>query len=175
MHPLIEKLIAQAPVVTDGAWGTQLQARGLAPGECPDAWNLSHPDRVEAVARAYVDAGSQIILTNTFRSNRITLADHGLAEKARELGRAGAEISSRSAAGRACVFASIGPSGKMLVTGEVTEDELRAAFSEQARALAEGGADGIVVETMSDPAEARIAVAGAPGTRRPRAGPQVLG
>jgi len=174
MHPLIEKLIAQGPVVTDGAWGTQLQARGLAPGECPDAWNLSHPDRVEAVARAYVDAGSQIILTNTFRSNRITLADHGLAERAQELSRAGAEISSRSAAGRACVFASIGPSGKMLVTGEVTEEELRAAFSEQARALAAGGADGIVVETMSDPAEARIAVAAARETGLPVAATMVF-
>ena len=73
MHPTIEKLIAAGPVVTDGAWGTQLQARGLAIGEFPDAWNLTHPERVGEVARAYVDAGSRVILTNTFGANRIRL------------------------------------------------------------------------------------------------------
>ena len=69
-------MLSGAPVLTDGAWGTELQARGLALGEIPDFWNLSHPDRVEAVARAYVDAGSQVILTNTFRASRIALGDH---------------------------------------------------------------------------------------------------
>src|ERR1039457_2107215 len=73
MHTLIEQLIARGPILTDGAWGTEFQARGLEPGECPDLWNLAHPERVEAVARAYVEAGSQIILTNTFRANCIAL------------------------------------------------------------------------------------------------------
>jgi len=155
---LIEQLAARSPVVTDGAWGTQLQARGLEPGECPDAWNLLEAERVEAVARAYVEAGSQVILTNTFRANRLTLAGHGLAEKAAEINRAGAAISRRAAQGRAHVFASIGPSGKLLMTGETTEEELRAAFAEQARALAEGGAEAILIETMSDLAEAKLAL-----------------
>jgi 5-methyltetrahydrofolate--homocysteine methyltransferase len=155
---LIEQLAARSPVVTDGAWGTQLQARGLQPGECPDAWNLLAAERVEAVARAYVEAGSQVILTNTFRANRLTLAGHGLAEKTAEINRAGAAISRRAAEGRARVFASIGPSGKLLMTGETTEAELRAAFAEQAQALAEGGAEAILIETMSDLAEARLAL-----------------
>lgn len=155
---LIEQLAARSPVVTDGAWGTQLQARGLQPGECPDAWNLLAAECVEAVARAYVEAGSQVILTNTFRANRITLAGHGLAEKAAAINRAGAAISRRAAEGRACVFASIGPSGKLLMTGETTEAELRAAFAEQAQALAEGGAEAILIETMSDLAEAKLAL-----------------
>ena len=73
MNSLIQKLIATGPVITDGAWGTQLQARGLEVGQCPDVWNLTHPDRVEEVARAYVKAGSKIILSNTFGANRIRL------------------------------------------------------------------------------------------------------
>lgn len=161
---VIEQLLAKTPVVTDGAWGTQLQARGLKPGDCPDAWNLARPETVEEVARAYVEAGSRVILSNTFGSNRVTLARHGLAEKTVELNRAGAAISRRAAGERAKVFASIGPSGKVLVAGETTEDELRAAFTEQARALAEGGADALVVETMSDLAEAKIALEAAKAT-----------
>ena len=70
MNTLLEELLARAPLITDGALGTQLQACGLEAGKCPDAWNLSRPDRVEEVARAYVEAGSDIILTNTFRANR---------------------------------------------------------------------------------------------------------
>jgi len=153
--------------VTDGAWGTQLQARGLKAGECPDAWNLLEAERVEQVARAYVEAGSQVILTNTFRANRLTLAGHGLAEKAAEINRAGAAISHRAAQGRAHVFASIGPSGKLLMTGETTEEELRAAFAEQAQALADGGAEAILIETMSDLAEARLALSAARETGLP--------
>ena len=73
MHALIEELLKEAPVVTDGSWGTQLQKRGLARGECPDMWNLSNPDRVREVAALYVNAGSRIILTNTFGANRFVL------------------------------------------------------------------------------------------------------
>lgn len=138
-----------------------MQARGLATGECPDTWNLSHPDRVEEVARAYVEAGSDIILANTFRANRVALAGYGLADRVEEINRAGIEIARRAAAGRAKVFASCGPSGKMLMTGEVSEDDLRWAFAEQARAAVAAGADGIAVETMADLAEARLAVAAA--------------
>jgi methionine synthase I (cobalamin-dependent) len=136
-------------------------------GTCPDEWNLSHPERVEEVARAYVEAGSQIILTNTFGANRYILARHSLADRVAEINRAGVEISRRAAAGRARVFASLGPSGVMLMMGAVSEMDLQAAFVVQAQAMAEEGADGIVVETMSDPAEARLAVTAAVGTGLP--------
>jgi methionine synthase I (cobalamin-dependent) len=167
LNPLIQQLIAQGPVLTDGAWGTQLQARGLAPGEVPDRWNLTRPEQVTAVARAYVEAGSQIILTNTFGANRLRLADGGGANLVKEINEAGVRISREAANKRALVFASIGPSGKMLMNGDVTEDELRAAFAEQAQALARGGADGLVVETMQDLEEARIATAAAKATGLP--------
>ena len=107
-------------ILTDGAWGTQLQARGLDFGDCPDEWNLTHPDEVAAVAASYVDAGSEIILTNTFRASRIPLAGYGLADKVTAINKMGVALSKRGAAGRAKVFASIGPSGKMLASGEVS-------------------------------------------------------
>ena len=167
MHALIEQLLAHGPVLTDGAWGTEFQARGLEAGECPDHWNLAHPDRVEAVAKAYVDAGSQVILTNTFRANRLALERHGLAEHLRDLNIRGVEISRRAAAGRAHVFASLGPSGKLLMMGEIAETELRTTFLEQAQALAEGGADALIFETMSDLEEAKIGVQAARATGLP--------
>ena len=85
MHPTLEPILTAGPIVTDGAWGTQLQERGLPIGACPDAWNLRQPQRVEEVARAYVDAGSQVILTNTFGANRFILARHGLADQVAEM------------------------------------------------------------------------------------------
>jgi 5-methyltetrahydrofolate--homocysteine methyltransferase len=167
MHPLIEQLLSQGPVLTDGAWGTQLQQRGLGLGEFPDAWNLTHPERVAEVARAYVEAGSRVILTNTFGANRIRLADHALANQMGEINQRGVEISRAAAQGRALVFASIGPSGKLLMSGEITPEEMRAAFGEQARALASAGADALVVETMSDLSEAELAVSAAGETGLP--------
>ncbi len=158
MNPLIEKLAAESPIVTDGAWGTELQARGLGAGECPDFWNLTHPDEVASVAAAYVEAGSRIILTNTFRANRIALAGYGLADRVAEINAAGVALSRRAAGDRALVFASIGPSGKLLANDDVTESDWTEAFAEQARALADAGADALVVETMSDPMEACAAV-----------------
>lgn len=159
--------MSAAPIITDGAWGTELQARGLEAGECPDVWNLTRPDAVRAVAEAYAAAGSRIILTNTFRANRIALVGYGLAEQVGPINHAGVELSRQGAAGRAKVFASIGPSGKMLAAGEVSEDSLRSAFLEQAQALAGAGADALVVETMSDLNEAVIAVEAARTTGLP--------
>jgi methionine synthase I (cobalamin-dependent) len=153
--------LAAGPVTTDGAWATQLQERGLPVGACPDAWNLAQPELVEQIARAYVEAGSQVILTNTFGANRFILSRHHLADQVAAINEAGVAISRRGAAGRALVWASMGPSGVMLMMGETTADELQAAFAEQAEALARAGADGIVIETMSDPAEAALAVAAA--------------
>jgi 5-methyltetrahydrofolate--homocysteine methyltransferase len=167
MNSFLQSMLSDSVVLTDGAWGTQLQQRGLAIGACPDAWNLTHPDLVAQVAAGYVAAGSKVILSNTFGATCITLERHGLADRAADINRAGASIS-RAAAGDSCkLFASMGPSAKMLAMGEVTEDQLLAAFTEQAQALAAGGADALVIETMSDPAEAVIAVAAAASTGLP--------
>lgn len=162
-----EEWTAGGVVITDGAWGTRLQELGLEPGALPDAWNLEHAERVEQVARESVEAGSQVILTNTFRSNRITLAGAGLEDRTREINAAGVAISRRAAAGRARVAASIGPTGKMLMTGEVSPGQLHAAFLEQAGALAAAGADALLIETMSDLEEARIALRAALSTGLP--------
>jgi methionine synthase I (cobalamin-dependent) len=139
-------------LISDGAWGTELQARGLPPGAVPDAWNLSNPAAVESVARAYADAGSQVILTNTFRANAIAMEGDLDA-----INRAGVEISKRAAAGRALVFASIGPTGQMMLYGQQATD----AFAAQAASLAAAGADALLIETISDVDEARLAVAAA--------------
>jgi methionine synthase I (cobalamin-dependent) len=171
---LIKAMCAEGPVLTDGAWGTQLQARGLAIGECADAWNLSHPDRVAAVANAYVVAGSRVILTNTFGGSRIALARHGLGDDTVRINRAGAEISRSAAGNRAAVFGSIGPTGKALFMGELSEEEALAAFEEQASALA-GSVDGLVVETMTDLNEAKVAVQAATATGLPVVACMVFG
>lgn len=166
MDRLIQALLTDRPVVTDGAWGTELQARGLPVGACADEWNLSHPDRVGAVARAYAAAGSRVLLTNTFQANRIALARHGLQDRGGEINRAGVEISRRAGA-CARVFGSIGPTGVKLDTGAVSSEEVRAVFQEQAEALAEAGADALIVETMTDLGEAELAVRAARETGLP--------
>jgi len=164
---VIDDMLDKGTALLDGAWGTELQARGLELGAIPDYWNIEHPERVEEIARAYVDAGSDIILTNTFRANAIALAGHADLTRLDEVNRAGVEISKRAAGTRARVFASIGPCGKLLMTGHVDEGSLRAAFEQQARALLAGGADAIVIETMADLGEARFAIEAARGTGLP--------
>ncbi len=145
-------------MLTDGAWGTELQSRGLPVGEFPDLCNLTHPEHVGAVARSYVEAGSQLILTNTFGSNRFRISTEGGEVDVAALNSKGVKIS-REAAGRsAFVFGSVGPSGKLLAAGEVTADELRQAFVEQTTALAQAGADGLVLETFSDLEELLVAL-----------------
>lgn len=167
MHALLRSLLDHGPVLTDGAWGTELQRRGLPPGACPEAWNLSHPDQVAQVALSYVEAGSRIILTNTFGGNRYRLAAHGLADQTQEFNRRGAALSREAAGDRALVFASIGPSGHLLMSGDIDPDELSQAYAEQARALADGGAHALVIETMGDPDEAVLAIAAARETGLP--------
>jgi methionine synthase I (cobalamin-dependent) len=150
MHAVIEQLLAVAPVITDGAWGTELQKRGLPIGAAPDPWNIERPDLVAEVARGYVDAGSRIILTNTFGASRYRLDRHDSGDRVIEINHAGARLSASVARGSALVFASIGPTGKMVSMGEATTDGLLRAFEEQAQGLLEGGADGFVIETMSE-------------------------
>jgi methionine synthase I (cobalamin-dependent) len=153
--------------LADGAWGTELQRLGVPLGACVDEWNLSKPELVQRVAESYVQAGSRIILTNTFRANRISLAGHGLESQCAAINRAGVRISRQAAGNSAMVFASIGPSGKMLLTKEVTSEQLGEVFSEQADALAAEGPDAILIETMTDIEEARIAAAAALKTNLP--------
>ena len=149
----------RAVLIADGAWGTELAKRGLGPGEAPELWNAERPDAVAAVARAYVEAGADILLTNTFGGSRWTLEKAGLGARTAELNRLGAELSKRAAGDRALVFASMGPTGEFLVPlGLRTEEEFVACFAEQASALVAGGADGIVVETMADLGEATAAL-----------------
>jgi len=167
MHSVIKQLLTTGLVITDGAWGTQLQSRGLPVGACPDEWNQTQPGKVEEVAAAYVTAGSRIILTNTFGANRVRLAEFNLADKVSEINRRGAAISKKAAGTKALVFASVGPTGKMLVAGDVTEEELRIAFTEQATALKDGGADALVIETMAELEEAQIALEAAKATGLP--------
>jgi 5-methyltetrahydrofolate--homocysteine methyltransferase len=151
-------LVESASVLTDGAWGTELQFRGLPIGACPDLWNLENPDAVTAVATSYVEAGSEVILTNTFRANGISLAPFGLASQVTSINHAAAAISRRAAAGRALVFGSIGPTGEVLAVTEELRDQIYGVFHQQAIALAETGVDALLIETMSDIEEAKIAL-----------------
>jgi len=137
--------------VSDGAWGTQLQGRGLAVGAAPELWNVENVAAVADVAKGYVDAGSDIIITNTFGANRFALAGHVAPERAGELAEAGARISRDAAdAGGTLVFASIGPTGKIVMMDEVPKDEIIAAFAETAAAVARAGADAIVLESFAE-------------------------
>lgn len=149
---------ASGPILLDGGWGTEFQKRGLPLGAHPDLWNVENPDAVKAVAKSYVDAGSDVILTNTFGSSRFVLATRDAQASVAEINRRGAEISKEAAAeavGRTVrVLGSVGPTGVMLALGDVSPEELYDAFVEQIDALKSGGVDGIVVETSSDPQEA---------------------
>ena len=167
MTDIIQRMLADGPVITDGGWGSQFLELGLAPGELGDAWNLTHPDRVEAIPRAYAAAGSQVILTNTFSANRITLTGHGLEGRIQEINESGVAISQRAAGSSARVFGSIGPTGKLLVTGDVTAEELTETFREQVGFLAGAGVDAIVIETMADLAETTMAIQAAKETGLP--------
>ncbi len=155
---LLSALQAGKTLLSDGAWGTMLQQKGLRPGQCPEEWCLSRPDEVAGIARAYREAGADMVKTNSFGANAITLARHGLSAQAEAINRAAAQASREGAGEGLWVLGCMGPTGKLLLTEEVTEEELSAAFAEQAKALAEGGADALCVETMSDAQEAALAV-----------------
>lgn len=157
-------LAAGQPIIADGGMGTMLIARGLPRGTAPELWNVERPDDVRAIHRAYIQAGAQIILTNSFGGNRLRLGMHGLAERAAELNRTAARLARAEADAvpqPVIVAGSIGPTGQMLAPmGTLPPEEAAAAFAQQAEALVAGGADVLWIETMSDLEEVRAAVAG---------------
>ena len=158
MGKLLERIAEGRVLISDGAWGTFLHQKGLKAEECPESWNIERPDDVLEIASSYVDAGADIVLTNSFGGSPAKLDGYGLRDKTYELNRAAAEISKEAAGDSALVLGSVGPTGKMVFMGEISEEELLEGLKEQVKGLAEGGVDGIVIETMSDLEEARIAI-----------------
>lgn len=164
MNRLEQLLTTTDTVVLDGAMGTMLFAAGLVSGASPEEWNVSHPDRIRAVHRYYIEAGSHIVLTNSFGGTRYRLKLHHLQDRVYELNRAAARnarAEADAAPRPALVAGSMGPTGELLVPmGNMTFEEARAAFAEQAHGLVDGGVDLLWVETMSDLEEVRAAVEG---------------
>jgi methionine synthase I (cobalamin-dependent) len=155
-----------ATVVADGAMGTMLMQNGLEFGDPPEVWNLEHPEIIRRVQRGYLDAGSQIILTNTFGGNRLRLELHGREDRVDQLNRTAAvlaRVEADAADHPAIVAGDIGPSGQIMaaIGGTLTPELAREVFAEQARGLAAAGVDVMWIETMSDLSEAVAAIQGA--------------
>ncbi len=151
--------IRQGLFLLDGAMGTQLFARGLDVGKCSDYLNIESPDMVFDVHRAYLRAGSDAVLTNTFGANKFALSRHGLSEMVEKINVAGAKIARKAAGKEKYVLGDIGPSGDFLEPlGTLKPDELKTAFASQAKALLKGGVDGFIIETMTALDEIIIAV-----------------
>jgi 5-methyltetrahydrofolate--homocysteine methyltransferase len=155
---ILDKLKHGEILLSDGAWGTFLQEKGLNPGECPELWNITHRSEVLDIAESYILAGSDIIETNSFGGSIFKLSQYGLEGRVSELNQTAAAISREVAGNDRHVAGSVGPSGKMLLMGDVTENELYDGFCQQVTALEKGGADIIIIETMSAVDEASIAV-----------------
>src|SRR5512142_1462675 len=153
MGNLLERL-SSGVLLADGAMGTMLHSHGIGFEKCFDELNLTNPGAVAEIHRAYIDAGAQLILTNTFGSNRFKLSKHGLDKQVAEINRMGVELARRTVAATykdVLVAGDIGPLGVRIAPfGRVQPDQARAAFAEQVEALAGAGADLIVMETMSD-------------------------
>lgn len=165
MNVLQKQLSTQNYLILDGAMGTMLFARGLEQGGAPELWNVEHPERIQEVHRRYIEAGSQVVLTNSFGGTRYRLKLHDLQDRVYELNKAAAE-NGRAAADTAphpvLVAGSMGPTGELLEPlGNMTFAGCRAAFAEQTRGLADGGVDILWIETMSHLDEVRAAVEGA--------------
>jgi 5-methyltetrahydrofolate--homocysteine methyltransferase len=153
----------------DGAMGTQLMLAGLEQGNCGEAWNLTHPDRVLAIQRRYVEAGSDCLITNTFGGSRIMLNRHRHADDVVGVNAAGVRIAREAFGDRdGYVLGDIGPFGGLMEPyGDFTETQVRDAFAEQAQALVDAGADAIIIETQTGLEELRLGLiaareAGAP-------------
>ncbi|HSW01455.1 MAG TPA: homocysteine S-methyltransferase family protein [Sedimentisphaerales bacterium] len=151
--------IQKGVFVLDGAMGTQLIARGVEPGRCNDWLNVELPNMVLDVHKAYIDAGSDAIITNTFGANRYALGRHGCADKAFEINKAGAQVARKAAGQGRYVLGDIGPTGDFLEPlGLLKPDQVREAFVEQVKGLREGGVDGLIIETMTAIDELEVAI-----------------
>jgi 5-methyltetrahydrofolate--homocysteine methyltransferase len=159
-NPPLHESARQRPLLGDGAMGTQLMLAGLEQGNCGEAWNLTHPERVLAIQRRYAEAGSDCILTNTFGASRIMLNRHEQGGEVAAINRAGVEIARQAFAGRkGYVIGDIGPFGGLLEPyGDFTEAQVRDAFREQAAALVDAGADAIIIETQTSLEELGLAI-----------------
>lgn len=159
--PLLQALRDRV-LLADGAMGTEIQQAGLESGGCGEAWNLDHPERVLAIQRRYAEAGSDVLLSHTFGACRIMLNRHGEGERTADINRAAVRIARQALGGRGYVLGDIGPFGGLMEPyGDIAPAEVERAFREQARALVEGGADGIIVETQTAFEELEIAIAAA--------------
>jgi 5-methyltetrahydrofolate--homocysteine methyltransferase len=165
VKPRLHDAIRDRALLGDGAMGTQLMIAGLEQGSCGEAWNLTHPERVLAIQRQYVDAGSDCLITNTFGGSRIMLNRHGQAGHVAEINRAGVRIAREAFGDRqGYVLGDIGPFGGLMEPyGDFTETQVRDAFEEQAQALVGAGADAIIVETQTSLEELALALAAARG------------
>jgi methionine synthase I (cobalamin-dependent) len=165
MNPLQKLLETGQPILLDGAMGTMLMDAGLVQGDPPEEWNVIHPDRVRAVHKGYIEAGSRVILTNSFGGTSFRLEMHNLQDRVIELNKAAAQnarAEADAASNLVAVAGSMGPTGQIFEPmGTLTFEEAKAAFAEQAKGLAEGGVDVFWVETMSDLNEVKAAVEGA--------------
>ena len=152
--------LARGTVVFDGAMGTMLYARGVFVNRCFDELNLSNPDLVKQVHAEYLEAGAEVIETNTFGAHRFKLGPHGLEAQVRKINREGARIAREAVGEKGLVAGAIGPLGKPLEPiGSIRADEAQAAYREQAEGLLEGGVDVFVIETMPSLDQARAALA----------------
>ena len=158
MPRITDQLKQGRRLLSDGAWGTFLQRKGLKPGECPELWCVTHRADVLDIARSYVAAGVDMIKTNSFGASRLKLNAYGLGNRVTELNQAAAAISREAAGRERSVIASMGPTGKLLLMEDITEQELYAAFKEQAQALEAGGADAALIESMSALDETCLAI-----------------
>lgn len=166
---LLHEVCLERRLVCDGAMGTQLMLAGLEQGNCGEAWNLTHPERVLAIQKRYADAGADCIITNTFGGSRIMLRRHGHEADLAEINRAGVRITREAFGGReGYVLGDVGPLGALLEPyGDLSEEAAKAALVEQCSALVEGGADAIIIETQTGLEELGLAIeaakiAGAP-------------
>ena len=165
ISPLQEALQSGRTLLADGATGTMLQKEGLACGEAPERWTLERPEAIAGLSRGYIQAGSDLILTNTFRANALRMKLCGLEDRVAELNREAVRLARReiAAAGRPVfLVGSIGPTGEMVEPyGDLTEADARGAFLAQAKALVEAGVDGLVCETFGALEELQLAVSAA--------------
>ena len=156
---IVERLARGETLISDGGTGTYLQAHGLEPGGCPEEFNASRPDVIRGMAKAYFDAGSDLVLTNSFGGSRFMQKKYGYGDRVREFNRLAAEHA-RSQAPPGChVVGSVGPTAEFLQPlGAVSENEMYDAFVEQITSLEEGGADAVLIETMTALEEAALAI-----------------